>query len=322
MRKLWILFLILLGLLILGLAPPPPAHPMPAPPVYTTPTSPTPTPAADADLQQAEITRWRGEYYNNRSLSGSPAGERDDACLDFNWGGSSAWSGRVGSDDFSVRWTKDQYFAPGLYRFHLLTDDGARFWIDPDVNNYTIIDAWMDQTPTTWPAELQLQGGTSELKVEYYEHTGGAQVHLWWEELGNYPNWKAEYFKYFDDPRFCEGPAITVNEGAINHDWGTGSPSPALGGDFWAARWTGNASFVGGLTRFFARSDDGVRVWVDTNDNGSFGDPGEFIIDQWVDQSVTIHTGDVYVSPGSHRVKVEYYELVGDAVMQLWWRNW
>lgn len=323
MRRLWILLLFFLGLLIIGLAPNPPAHPMPAPPVYSTPTSPTPTPPADAlSPEQAEITRWHGRYYNNRELSGSPAGERDDGCLDFNWGSGSAWSGVVGRNDFSVRWTKDQFFEPGLYRFHLLTDDGARFWIDPQVNDFTIIDGWKDQPPTEYSTELQLQGGTNSLKVEYYEHTSGALVKLWWEKLGSYPNWKAEYFKYFDTPRLCEGPAITRNEPAINFNWGENSPSSALGTDFWSARFTGSAPFLGGLTRFFARSDDGVRVWVDANDNGSFNDPGEYIINEWVDRSVAISTGDIYVSPGTHRVRVEYYERVGDAIMQLWWRNW
>ncbi len=326
MRKFPILLLIPLGLLMVGLAPSPPTSPMPAKSVYATPVSPTPvTGPVPADLpvpQQAEAAKWHGQYYNNRFLSGSPSGERDDGCIDFNWGTTSPWSGVVGADDFSIRWTKDQHFEPGLYRFHLLTDDGARFWIDPQVNHYTIINAWTDQPPTEYTSEIQLQGGTNSLKLEYYEHTAGAQVKFWWEVLGDYPNWKAEYFKYFDQPRLCDGPVLTRNEDAVDHDWGTESPSSVLGTDFWAARWTGTPRFVGGLTRFFTRSDDGVRLWVDANDNGSFGDAGELVIDKWVDQSVTLWSGDIYVSPGPHRVRLEYYERTGDAVVQLWWRNW
>lgn len=326
MRKFTILLLIPTGLLILGLAPPAPGYPQPAQSIYMTPVSPTPAaapvPASPLEPRQNEIVQWRGKYFNNRFLDGSPSGERDDGCIDFNWGTTSPWSGVVGSDNFSVQWTKDQQFEPGLYRFHLRTDDGARFWIDPQVNNYTIIDAWKDQAPTEYTTQLELQGGTNSLKVEYYEHTAGAEVRLWWEKLGDYTNWKAEYFKYFGQPRLCDGPVLTRNEVSINQDWGTGSPSSVLGTDFWAARWTGNPHFVGGLTRFFTRSDDGVRLWVDANDNGSFGDPGELVIDRWVNQSVTLWSGDVYVSPGPHRVKLEYYELVGDAVVQVWWRNW
>lgn len=330
MRRLPILLIIPLGLLMVGLAPPPPGYPMPARPVYATPASPTPvtSPATSPELlglslgtkpQQAEAVKWRGQYFNNRTLEGSPVGEREDGCIDFNWSTGSPWSGRVGSDNFSIRWAKDQYFEPGFYQFHILTDDGARFWIDQTL---IIGDAWKDQPPTQYDNGIQLQGGTNSLKLEYYDHTGGAQVKFWWDKQGTYDNWKAEYFKYFDTPRLCDGPVLTRNEPAIDHDWGTGSPSSILGGDYWAARWTGSPPFVGGLTRFFARSDDGVRLWVDANDNGSFDEPGERIIDAWVDRSVAISTGDIYVSPGQHRVKLEYYERTGDALVQLWWRNW
>lgn len=325
MRKFGVLLvLVVLGWLLVGLGPPWPAYPMPAPPVYSTPVSPTPTTSptsADSpELRQAEeAVKWRGQYFNNRFLEGSPSGERDDECIDFNWGTGSPWSGRVGGDNFSVRWTKDQYFEPGFYQFYVLTDDGARFWID---ETRIIHDAWKDQAPTQYDNRIRLQGGTSTLKLEYYERTAGAQIKLWWEKLGEYPNWKAEYFKYFGEPRFCDGPVLTRNEGTINHEWGTGSPSSVLGTDFWAVRWTGSPHFVGGLTRFFTLSDDGVRLWVDANDDGSFDDPGEFIIDKWIDQSMTLLSGDIYVSPGSHRVKLEYYERTGDASMLLWWRNW
>jgi hypothetical protein len=326
MRKLHFLVLIPLGLLIAGLAPPSPPYPLPAVPVYSTTVSPTPTTspevAGSSAPQQGQTVPWNGAYFNNRILEGDPVGQREDGCVDFNWGATSPWPGIVGSDNFSVRWTKNQYFEPGLYRFHLVTDDGARFWIDPQVNNYTIIDAWKNQPPTEYTSQIQLQGGTNSLKLEYYDNTGGAEIRFWWEKLGDYPNWKAEYYKFFGEPRLCGGPVLTRNELAINHDWGTGTPSTVLGTDFWAARWTGRPRFVGGLTRFFTLSDDGVRLWVDANDNGSFDDPGEFIIDRWVDQSRTLRSGDVYMSPGFHRVKLEYFERVGDAIVLLWWRTW
>lgn len=327
MRKIWLLLLIPFGLLMVGLAPPPPLHPMPAPPVYETPVAPTPTaeatPAGAVGLQQNEITPWHGRYFNNRHLSGAPSGERTDPCLDFRWSTASPWSGVVGFDNFSVQWTKRQFFEGGQYRFYLRSDDGSRLWIDPDVNDFTIINAWTDQPPTTYVSDpVPLQTGYNTLRVDYYDRTDNAQVRLWWEKLGTYDGWKAEYYKYFDDPRFCEGPALTRSEGAINHDWGEGTPSSALGNDFWAARWTGSPHFVGGLTRFYALSDDGVRLWVDANDDGVFDEPAERVVDVWVDRAAAISTGDVYLSPGPHRVKVEYYERTGDATMRLWWRTW
>lgn len=326
MRKFQVLFTFVFALLVVGLGPSPPTYPRPAESVYSTPTAPTPTahptPADSLQSQTAEAMPWHGQYFNNRSLEGGPAVERTDDCIDFNWGTGPPAAG-MRADNFSARWTKQQDFEHGFYRFYLLTDDGARFWIDPQVNDYPIIgDAWKDQPPTVYTRDIELQQGTNSLLVEYYEHAGTAQIKFWWEKLGEYEGWKAEYFKFFRPGGPCGGPVLTRAENAIDHDWDTGSPSADLGPDHWAARWTGNPRFVGGLTRFFTRSDDGVRLWVDANDNGSFEDSGELIIDKWIDQSATVWSGDIYVRPGVHQVKLEYYEQTGEALVKLWWRNW
>ena len=326
MTGLRILILVFLGLFVIGLRPPRPYGPQQAEPVYEVVQSPTPPAFAQTSvllgLHQAETTKWQGQYYNNATLTEPPANTREDGCLDFDWGTTSPWPGVVGTDEFSIRWTRNQFFEEGLYRFYLRTDDGAKFWIDPEVNNFTIIDGWNDQAPTLFTNDVQLQRGTNSLKIEYYDRVFGAQLSFWWEKLGTYPNWKAEYYKFFDQPRLCGGAVKTDNELAIDHEWGFGSPSSALGTDFWAARWTGVPTFVGGLTRFFTVSDDGVRLWVDANNDGIFDDGHELVIDRWINQSRTLWSGDIYVSPGAHGVKLEYYELVGEATIKLWWRNW
>lgn len=300
MPTLRVLALVALSLLLVGLAPPEP----------------------EQEPQQDQVTRWAASYFNNRFLQGSPIHTREDDCIKFNWGtGSPAVN--VPADNFSARWTKRQFFEGGLYRFHLLTDDGARFWIDPDVNPWPVIgDAWKDQPPTEYVRDVPLQTGYNTLEIEYYEHTGIALIEFWWEKLGDYPNWKGEYFKFYREDGPCGGPVLTRNDEQIKFDWGLGSPSPLLGDDFWAVRWTGTPTFVGGYYRFFTRTDDGVRLWVDLNRDADFDDPGELVIDRWIDQSVTTWTGDVYLSPGPHRVRMEYYELVGEAVAHLWWRSW
>ena len=77
----------------------------------------TPTPPA--------VTYWRGEYYTNRDLTGSPAVVRNDAEINFNWGGS-APSTSLPADGFSVRWTRHVPFQGGSYRFYVRSDDGVR----------------------------------------------------------------------------------------------------------------------------------------------------------------------------------------------------
>jgi hypothetical protein len=115
------------------------------------------------------IANWKGEYFNNTSLSGTPALVRDDANVNFNWGSGSPASSIVNADNFSVRWTRSLSFNPGRYRFTITSDDGARLW----VNNQQIINAWHDHQPQTFNGEIDLSGGSVPLRVEYYEIVAG-----------------------------------------------------------------------------------------------------------------------------------------------------
>jgi hypothetical protein len=75
--------------------------------------------------------RWRGEYYNNTTLTGSPAMARDDgpSFLNFDFGnGSPGWACGLGVDFFSARWTRTINFAAGTYRFYVTGDDGVRLY--------------------------------------------------------------------------------------------------------------------------------------------------------------------------------------------------
>jgi hypothetical protein len=53
-------------------------------------------------------------------------------------------------------------------------DDGIRLWVDGDL----LIDAWTDQSPTSYQVTRTLTAGSHAVKVEYYENGGGAVVGL------------------------------------------------------------------------------------------------------------------------------------------------
>jgi hypothetical protein len=128
----------------------------------------------------AGIYNWRGEYYNNGSLNGSPTLVRDDADIAFNWGAGAPVPG-MGSDDFSVRWTRDLALSPGSYRFTTISDDGVRLW----VGGHLLIDHWYDQAASQHSAVLYVSG-TVQVKMEYYENGGLAEAHLsWTREYGS-----------------------------------------------------------------------------------------------------------------------------------------
>ncbi len=120
----------------------------------------------------------KGEYFDNRDLSGRPVIERVDDRIGFDWGSGSP-DPRLDPDRFSVRWTGK--LVPGKSgpgRFSVTSDDGARLWIDGKL----LIDRWIDRGPVTDVVSLDLEAGRAyDIRLEYYEAGGGALVSLGWD---------------------------------------------------------------------------------------------------------------------------------------------
>lgn len=123
---------------------------------------------------------WKGEYWSNQELRGTPAVIRNDAAVDFSWGSGSP-AGGIPSDRFSARWTRQVRFERGLYRFYLRADDGVRLFID-DGN---VIDEWHDSRGNdVYTIEKQLDG-QHRLRVEYFENSAAARIEFWWQRLAD-----------------------------------------------------------------------------------------------------------------------------------------
>jgi hypothetical protein len=190
-------------------------------------------------------------------------------------------------------------------------DDGTRLWVDDRL----VIDAWFDGSARQVTGDYALGSGQHNLRVEYYERTGGAGISLWWEKLPNqddddddhdYPDWKGEYYS----DRSLDNRAFTRNDEDIDFDWGDGSPRD-LSRDNFSVRWSRRIDFTNGRYRFEARADDGIRVYLD----------GHRIIDEWHssngDQRYTVERD----LAGSHKLVVEYYEGSGDARVDFRWNR-
>ena len=111
------------------------------------------------------------------------------------------------------------------------------------------------------------------------ENIGDAVAKFWWErtttpEPDSFPDWKGEYWSN----RHLDGnPTVVRNDRKIDFNWGTGSPDSRIPSNDFSARWTRKIDFDKGTYRFYAKSDDGVRVYVDD----------DRIINEWYD-----NTGD------------------------------
>lgn len=274
------------------------------------------------DAQPPTIRAWRGEYYNNTTLSGTPITVRDDADINFQWN-YSAPAVNISPDNFSVRWTRNLDLPAGRYRFTMTVDDGARLFI----NGRTLIDAWRDQAVTPYTGEIDLSGGSTTIAMEYYERGGSATAQLRWDRLDAptptatpYPTptptpsgapiteWRAEYF----NNRTLSGqPIVTRNDRAIDFDWGNASPIPGrINPDEFSVRWLQTLNLTPGTYRFTTTVDDGVRLYLN----------GRLFIESWKEQAPTTLRDTIYLN-GPVAVEMQYFEAFGGATARLNWER-
>ncbi len=290
------------------LTPVPPTAP-PAPSATWTPTpsiTPTPsptltptdtaTPAPPTLTPTPNITDWRGEYFDNANLLGTPVLVRNDKDINFNWGSGSP-DPSVPADYFSVRWTRTLNFEGRVYRFSAQVDDGVRVYVDTNL----IIDEWHPATPLVYTRDVNLAAGPHVIRVEYYEGVFDAYIAFKIETVTSFANWKGEYF---NNPFAGGPPVLTRDDAAIAFDWGANSPAPNVQADNFSVRWTRTINMSGGVYHFTLRADDGVRLLID----------GYVMIDQWHDTSgLATYEKDINVAAGTHTLVVEYYEKTGNA---------
>jgi hypothetical protein len=254
---------------------------------------------------------WLGQYYDNQTLSGSPVVCRDDAAINFNWGGGSP-DASVPADHFSIRWTRTQSFAAGVYTFTMGSDDGSRLYIDGAL----VLDTWYDQSyPTPQPTVTQtLSAGNHTIVMEQYENGGDAAATLTWvmHPLVTCPTSPAGWTgQYYDNQTLSGSPVVCRDDAAINFNWGSGSPDPAVPATHFSVRWSRTQSFAAGTYAFTMGSDDGGRLYID----------GSLVLDRWNDQGYPTPqpTVTATLSAGTHTIVMEYYENSGVAQATLTW---
>jgi len=248
---------------------------------------------------------WRGEYWSNPNLSGSPALVRNDRTVDFDWRQNAPAAG-LPSDNFSARWTRKVGFDADTYRFHVIVDDGARLWVDDRL----YIDSWRDGVARELTADVPLARGQHSLRLEFYERGDKARIRLWWDKVGpvSYPDWKGEYWT---NQNLSGSPALLRNDTAIDFRWNNGAAAAGLPADNFSARWSRQVTFEPGIYLFNAQADDGIRFFLD----------GQLLLNEWHSSNGRDVYGVDQVLTGPHRLVVEYYEGRGGALAKFWWKR-
>lgn len=267
---------------------------IPATPTIVTPTW-TPQPTVIV------IEEWRGDYWNNVGLAGTPVVVRNDQSINFDWG-SGAPANNMPSDSFSARWIRSIFFDAGVYTFEVEVDDGARLFVDGEL----LIDAWNDGARRKLTAQKVLSDGQHRIILEYYERNGVALVSLDWTKRTVFNGWRGEYFA---NVGLNGQPVVVRDDERIDFEWATGSPSPNIPDDRFSVRWQREVAFSAGIYRFTATSDDGIRVWLDDR----------LIIDEWRDQSEQAFSVEIPVSERAYNIRVEYYENTLGAIAKFDW---
>ncbi len=98
----------------------------------------------------------------------------------------------------------------------------------------------------------------------------------------------------------------------VNFRWLRRPPMPGFRAEQFSIRWTGYVKIdEPDLYEFYTISDDGVRLWVDDQQ----------IIDDWQIHSGFLDKGELRLTAGYHKIRLEYYQGNGDMVMKLHWKR-
>jgi hypothetical protein len=254
--------------------------------------------------------QFTASYYAGITLAGTPLTTSCTDTVNFNWQYGSP-APNVPADNFSASYQATKTFTADTYRFSLTSDDGGRLFIDGQT--VPTINQWADQGATTNSADVALTAGLHDIKVEYYENTGTAQVALAYVPVATAPigspagGWQAQFW---NTPGSATAPVYPTTkpdatrvDPSISLDGNYNSPAPGIAADHFVAQWSGQLNLQAGTYQVTTLADDGIRVLVNA----------QTVLDQWRDQGPTPGTATFTVAAGLSNVVIWYYQNTGGA---------
>lgn len=270
------------------------------------------------DSPISTLSGWNAEFWSNPNQTGSPALERRDPSVDFNWQLAAPASG-LPSDGFSARWTRSASVLSGRFRLIVIVNGGIRV----RVNNQVVLDHFSNQGYKTITSYINLNSGKHQIEVDYVDRGGQARVKFDMQRMMGLaedlplrptrPNaskirfWQGEYF---NNLTMTGEPAYTERYTNINFNWGEKSPALNIKRDGFSARFSKRDYFASGIYQFVVQADDNVRVYVDN----------KLIVNEWLTQHNRVaQSASVSLHQGWHDIRIEYADLSSTAHLQVRW---
>jgi hypothetical protein len=278
---------------------------------------------------QRDPNQWWVNYWGNQNQWQDSVGRQNEGTgfLNRNWGDGSPGFG-IPSDHFSTKSERNVYFDCGVYRFHMLSDDGSRLSIDGNI--LPQFDHW---NAGVWDstADLSMSAGVHALKVDQFENGGSAKIYLDWALISVCPStatpmpqpsptpavcptivdWKGEYWS---NENLSGAPILCRNDSELSstgYEWEDGSPHPSLPSDQFSVSWSRTLYFDPGSYRFDIFHDDGARLLID----------GTLVFENWCGNCHREDSVVTTLAQGEHTVVMEYKENIGFASARLRWTN-
>ncbi|MBC7783065.1 MAG: PQQ-dependent sugar dehydrogenase, partial [Burkholderiales bacterium] len=157
-------------------------------------------------------------YHNNINFTGTTVAQIDPT-INFDWGDGSP-DALITSDTFSAQWTgKIQALETGTYTFRTTSDDGIRLWM----NDVLLVDAFIDQAPTSYSNTIDLAaGGLYNIRIDYYENGGGASAKLEWQRPGKAMETVPTHVLFSSAPVSNQAPVPAIATPSSSLNWKVG----------------------------------------------------------------------------------------------------
>ena len=99
----------------------------------------------------------------------------------------------------------------------------------------------------------------------------------------------------------------------LTFSWTEGSPGPGMPHSYYSIRWTGKLfAPVTGQYRFYAKVDDGIRIWVD----------GQKLMDSWQLNDSQHYTSSIVLQAGRYYdLRIDYFNDMLGGELELYWQR-